>query len=201
MTGILTFIIIITAILVVVLKNATSESKPANSKPANSKPANSKPMRIQISANQSYYASWKTIGLSPRQGYQKQKMVGMGHRSIGASELGKFEGYAMAQTDNMYDPYAIAIHREDSVHVGFLERGNARLHRYITEQGGIVHCYGYIACGGLDGAGRPISFYAEVCVETDKRTVSSRNKAYDTDDKFYNYKEGELKALLDKSQA
>lgn len=191
MNGTLIFIAVIVVILIIVLKKANNESQPVNNQPS----------RTRLTAAQEYYTSWKTIGLTPRQGYKKLNMVGMNYRGIDASDLGKFEGYALAQTNNIHDPYAIAIHREDGVHVGFLERGHAALHRYITEQGSMVHCYGYIACGGLDGAGQPTSFYAEVCVETDKKNVANRNKAYNTDDKFYNYETGNLKSMLDESQA
>lgn len=160
-----------------------------------------KSINIYLQDGQDYYVGWKTIGLSARAGYEKMDMVGMQYRAIDENDLGKFEGYAEAEDNNQEDPYAIAIYREDHTKVGFLKRGNYPLHDYIEDQGGIVHCYGYIACYGLDGNGTPTKYYAEVCVETDVNEVKKRNKPYNTNDKFYNYEEGELKALLDESQA
>lgn len=155
------------------------------------------PKYLTLSPEQQYYASWKNIGLTARRGYQKFTMVGMEHRCIGARALGKFEGYAVAQTDNPFDKYAIAIFREDAKHVGFLRRENIKLHRYIAEQGGMVHCYGYIACNKFEKGRVVDGFYAEVCVETDMNIVNVRNKAYDTSDKFYKYEKGKLKEALD----
>lgn len=155
---------------------------------------------VALGDGQDYYVGWKTIGLTARAGYEKMDMVGMKHRALGPNDLGKFEGYAEAEDDNEHDPYAIAIYREDYTHVGFLERGNSFLHDYISEQGGVVHCYGYIACGGFDEIGYPKNYYAEVCVETDAEEVKKRNKPYKTDDKFYDYEEGELQRMLEASQ-
>ena len=158
-------------------------------------------VNIYLQDGQEYYVGLKTIGLTARAGYEKMDMVGMQYRAIDENDLGKFEGYAEAEENNPDDPYAIAIYREDHTHVGFLKRDNYSLYNYIEDQGGMVHCYGYIACYGLDENGTPTKYYAEVCVETDVDEVKKRNKPYNTDDKFYDYEEGELKDLLDESQA
>lgn len=191
---ILLIIIIVGALLLMyILDEAGNGRQPQKS-------AVRKPQYITLSPKQQYYASWKTIGLTARSGYQKFTMVGMAHRSISARALGKFEGYAVAQTDNLYDKYAIAIFREDTKHVGFLRRGNVKLHHYIAKQGGMVHCYGYIACRKFERGRVLDGFYAEVCVETDVAEVKIRNKPYNTDDKFYDYEKGKLQELLKMSQ-
>lgn len=150
-----------------------------------------------LEEGQDYYVGEKCIGLSARKGYSKIPMVGMMHRNLDRSDLGKFEGWAEAETDNEHDPYAIAIYREDYIHVGYLPRGNSELHELIESEGGRVHCYGFIACERLDDYGEPEYYYAAVCVETDKDLVVERNKPYDTTDKFYEYNEGDLQETLE----
>lgn len=59
---------------------------------------------------------------------------------IDASDLGGFVGLAKAQTDNPYDPYAIAIYAikpdESQRHIGFLPRGKRDMHEFILHMGG-----------------------------------------------------------------
>lgn len=117
------------------------------------------------------------------------------------SHIGKFEGYASTDEHNEHDPYAVAIYREDHIHLGFLPKGSVKMHDYIEEQGGVVHCYGYVACRGVDAdTEEPSGFYAAVCVENDWVEVAERNKEYNTTDKYYIYEEGELKAFLEDRQ-
>ena len=154
-----------------------------------------------MSVEQGYYVGEKCIGLTPRKGYRKFPMVGMKYRDLDFTYLGKFEGYAHSEFCNEADEYAIAIYREDEEHVGYLPRGNKRLHELIDNEGGYVHCYGYIACRGIHRVtDEPAVWYAEVCVESNKYAVSGRNKEYSTPDKFYPFTEGGLKDFLDLKQ-
>lgn len=143
---------------------------------------------------QEYFCGIKCIGCSKRKGYTTREIKGMGYRDLSLHDIGRFEGYAEAEVGNKYDPYAIAIYREDYTHVGYLPAGDFELHDYITDQGGYVHCIGYIACYN-NGV-----FYGEVSVESDKDLVRVRNKLYDTE-KFYVYSEGELLRFLEEQQA
>lgn len=71
------------------------------------------------------------------EGYYRHDMVGMYYRGITPENFGVYEGYAIAQKNNQYDPYAIAIYRSwDNKHVGYLPAGNAELHRILTYRGG-----------------------------------------------------------------
>lgn len=145
------------------------------------------------SEGQEYYRGYKTIGLTPRKGYGKFPIKGLYYRGLRDSDIGKFDGYAVAETDNKVDPFAVAIYREDDLHLGYIPAGNYALSEYIRQNNGIVHCYGYVA---VDYGNR---FYGEVCVETDKSKVQSRNKPYDTDDKYYTCTGG-LKYFLNAAQ-
>lgn len=126
----------------------------------------------ELSEDQKYYLGTKCIGLSPRKGYEKFEIMGCYYRKLPLKMVGKFNGYAVAQLDNKYDPYTIAIYNDNGIHLGFLPRDNLKLHTYIICEGKSVHAYGYIGCNGLG------SMYGEVCVETDKTIVTKRNKLY-----------------------
>ena len=146
------------------------------------------------SEGQEYYRGYKTIGLTPRKGYGKFPIKGLYYRGLRDSDIGKFDGYAVAETDNKVDPFAVAIYREDDLHLGYIPAGNYALSEYIRQNNGVVHCYGYVA---VDYGNR---FYGEVCIETDKSKVQSRNKPYDTDDKYYTCTGG-LKYFLNAAQS
>lgn len=119
-----------------------------------------------------YYVGQKVIGLSTRKGYKKYSLAGGYYRNLSIDMVGKFNGYAIAQTDNEHDPYAIAVYDDAGTHLGFLPRGNKVLYRYIINEEGKVHAYGYL--GWNNG------IYGEVCVETNKELVTKRNKPYNT---------------------
>lgn len=120
-----------------------------------------------------YYIGRKVIGLSARKGYQKFQIAGAYYRNLPIEMVGKFNGCAMAETNNQYDPLAIAIYNDDGIHLGYLPKGNKALHSYILAEGGKVHAYGYL--GYDDG------MYGETCVEVDKNLVTKRNRPYATD--------------------
>lgn len=117
-----------------------------------------------------YYIGYKCISLYSRKGYSHFRIAGVYYRNLPIETVGKFNGYAVAKTDNKYDPYAIEVYNDARTHVGFLPRGNKSLHAYILNNGGSVHAYGYI--------GYNDTMYGEVCVEADKTLVRQRNKPY-----------------------
>ena len=122
----------------------------------------------------SYYIGDKCIGLSARKGYNKYSIAGAYYQNLPMSLLGKFNGYVELEPYNDHDKLAIAVYNDAGIQLGYLPRGNRKLHSYITNEGGQVHAYGYIACHDDN------SMYGEVCVETDKSLVTKRNKPYAT---------------------
>lgn len=56
------------------------------------------------SEGQEYYRGYKAIGLTPRKGYGKFPIKGLYYRGLRDSDIGKFDGYAVAETDNKVDP-------------------------------------------------------------------------------------------------
>lgn len=117
------------------------------------------------------------ISLSPRKGYTYFPLVGMFYH-LNENNFGKFNGYAVAETDNQYDDYAVAIYDESGYKIGYLPKGNKKTHSYILSQGGEVHAYGYVQItfnGMFDGA---------VCVETNENEVTRRNAPYALNDEY-----------------
>ena len=86
--------------------------------------------------------------------------------------MGKFEGYAKAEMNNIHDRYAVAIYTNSGKHVGYLSKGNKSIHNLIIENGGSLSAYGYISC---DVYGN--NFTGEVGIKT--------NLALNTDNVFY----------------
>jgi|WetSurMetagenome_2_1015567.scaffolds.fasta_scaffold109652_1 hypothetical protein len=129
---------------------------------------------LNSSESQHYYADGKCIGLSARKGYTKMPIVGMHYANVSLYEIGRFNGYAIAQTSNEYDPYAIAIFNDNGKRIGYTPAGQNELHDYIIEEGGKVHAYGYLACN----KNYHYKFYAEACIESNKNLVTVRNKPY-----------------------
>lgn len=124
-----------------------------------------------LTIQQQYYIGDKCIGLSPRKGYEKFSIAGVCHRNLPVSMVGKFNGYAIAETDNKYIPYTISIYNDEDIHLGFLKKRNKALHSYIIRENGKVHAYGYLAWNDS-------GMYGETCVEVNKNLVTKRNKAY-----------------------
>jgi hypothetical protein len=127
-------------------------------------------IRAKLSEEKQYFIGQKCIGLTPRNGYNKYPIAGVYYRELPFNSVGYFNGYAKADENNNYDKVAIGIYNEYDIHLGFLPKGNTKLHAYILSEGGKVHAYGYIAYGG--------SWYGEVCVETNKDLVSKRNRPF-----------------------
>lgn len=81
---------------------------------------------------------------SNEDGYFYYGMVGMYNIGIKPSDFGIFKGYAVAETNNPYDKYAVGVRRKgDDKLVGYAPRefqgkSNELLHREILEKGGMV---------------------------------------------------------------
>lgn len=107
-----------------------------------------------------YYTSgYNNIWLESRNGYTKFEMVGMYYRNLKKSDMGKFEGYAKAENNNIHDSYAVSIYTDSGKHVGYLPKGNKSVHRNIIDNGGMLIAYGYISC---DASGN--NFIGEVAI-------------------------------------
>lgn len=65
-------------------------------------------------------------------GYYYHEMVGMYYRGITPKDFGVYDGYAIPEPNNKYDPYAVAIYRKsDNKHVGYIPAGNEDLFRTL----------------------------------------------------------------------
>lgn len=146
-----------------------------------------------LQKGQECYVGRQSVRLVDRQGYYSLRIMGLQHYYARISQIGRFEGYAKAEINNKHDAYAIAIYREDNLQMGHLPAGNSLLHGYILQQGGCVHCEGYIA---TYKTGR---LFGEVAVESNKELVEERNQS-SVNDKYYNYEDGWLKSFLDGCQ-
>lgn len=114
--------------------------------------------------------------ISIRKGYAYYSLMGIGYRGLNISCVGRFNGYGISQEDNKYDKYAIAIYDDTGTQLGFIPKGNKKLHDYIIKEGGKVHAYGWITWdnGYFNGG---------VSIEYDKNLVTKgyRNKpCYDS---------------------
>lgn len=125
------------------------------------------------SSNNTYYTSgYNNIWLEKRKGYNKFTMVGMYYRNLKFSDMGKFEGYAIAERNNMYDTYAVAIYTNSGKHLGYLPSGNKTIHQLIIDSGKPLPAYGYVSCNSYGS-----NFTAEVGIKT--------NLVLNTDNLFY----------------
>lgn len=106
------------------------------------------------------YGTGREINLPVQNGYVKHKLVGMSFLNIPFHKVGKFRGYAEAQTDGIENGDTIAVYNEEGVQMGFIARGYKELYDYILTRGGIVDAYGYLASKEIN-----TDFYGEVCIE------------------------------------
>lgn len=111
------------------------------------------------------------ISLHPRKGYTYFELTGLSYH-LTKDNYGKFNGYAIAETDNKFDNYAVAIYADGEHKIGYIPKHNINLHSYIQQEGGKVHAYGYVQKTFnkyLNGA---------VCIETNKNIVTRRGMPY-----------------------
>jgi len=130
----------------------------------------SKKYEDSLTDEQKYYIGDKCISLYQRKGYSSFELMGTNHRDLNITDIGKFNGYAIAVTNNIYDEYAIAIYNDLGILIGYAPRGNFKLHEYILSEGGKVHAYGFIRINNNR------YFSGEVCIESDKSLVTIKNK-------------------------
>ena len=83
---------------------------------------------------------------------------GINYRGLKMEDVGQFEGYAHAETNNKYDEYAVAIYQDNGLHVGFLPSGDEETHDYIMSLGGYIKVTGEIKHSDNEGG----YFYGEV---------------------------------------
>ena len=76
----------------------------------------------------------KEIGNKPSRAYS---IKGINHANLDDSYLGEHDGYIQAITDNEHDPYAVAVYVGEK-RVGWLPRGNSRIHGELLEIGGTL---------------------------------------------------------------
>lgn len=65
-------------------------------------------------------------------------------------DVGMFKGYAVAQTKNKYDEYAIAIYTDRGKHLGYVPKGHIALHKSVLDRGGRVYCCGSLRKGDIN---------------------------------------------------
>ena len=150
--------------------------------------------RLGIQVGQDFFISRDGVDIAERDGYERYEIKGMRFCSLQLRDIGYFEGYAKAETDNKYDEFAISVYREDCKHIGYLPASNSVLHQYIVENGGYVHCVGVVQARSNRGG-----YFGKVIVERDKAKVKERNKPFDAY-KYYVYNENELNELFKRLQ-
>lgn len=73
-----------------------------------------------LKLGQEYCFGTKTISVSRRNGYTEYPIAGIRFRGLSLTDIGRFEGYARAETDNEYDDYAVSVFREDYTRLGYI---------------------------------------------------------------------------------
>lgn len=91
------------------------------------------------------------------EGYRKVRIKGISFCNINRNDVGLFSGKAVAEINNEYDEYAIAIYKNGK-RIGYAPAGSFDVHGYILLRGGSVDAFGYIN-------GDRSSFWAEAYVE------------------------------------
>lgn len=120
--------------------------------------------------NTSYLNPKKDVNF--KLGIYRTIIKGLSHRGITKKDIGVFYGYALAQTDNQYDKYAVAIYNENGKHIGFAPANYATLHQSILDRGGKVYCCGIIR----EGDENPDVLLGDVYIDFDKNYWEIKNK-------------------------
>lgn len=110
---------------------------------------------------------------------------GLYYNNVTVKDVGSFYGLAYAETNNIYDKYAVSIYRADGKKLGFAPAGTKDLHRYILDHGGKVRILGELYCPNYSE--RPDLIFGEfyvICEEGEEyfRWELSGNKNDDDDD-------------------
>lgn len=118
---------------------------------------------------------------SNAEGYFYYEMVGMYYNNVSPDDFGIYRGYAVAETNNPYDKYAVGIYRKgDNKLVGHTPRdfrgeSNKILHERITEKGGTVEAVFKIQGGDSRTYGSVYIKLAEAHIEDKTECYKSPN--------------------------
>ena len=74
----------------------------------------------------------------------KFNVMGLKHYDVSKRDVGRFSGYAIAETNNKYDKFAVAYYKSNGKMIGYARRETDYLHQGIIEQGGKVDLIGEI---------------------------------------------------------
>lgn len=74
----------------------------------------------------------------------KFNVMGVRHYNVSLKDIGRFSGYAISETNNKYDEFAVAFFKSNGVQIGHARRETDYLHRSILEQGGRLDLIGDI---------------------------------------------------------
>ncbi|HBG40946.1 MAG TPA: hypothetical protein DDW85_05990 [Porphyromonadaceae bacterium] len=105
-------------------------------------------------------------------GVYKTILKGTQYRWLFSWDIGTFKGKAVAQTNNKYDEYAVAIYNGRGKHIGFAPRGYMTLHQSILDRGGSVYCCGILRHGDINSN----VILGDVYIDFDKSYWSMKNK-------------------------
>lgn len=84
--------------------------------------------------------------IAPQKNYQPSKIrkkkayfedfeiKGIYYRDLDPEESGPFVGYLENDYANEMDPYAVAVYKANDLHIGFIPRGNRKLHNTIEQE-------------------------------------------------------------------
>lgn len=90
------------------------------------------------------YINPRSAFLKMNSGWDKQNIVGTSYRNLSQSDVGFFKGELVAELNNKYDKYAIAVYNGMRL-LGYFSKGQKKLHQYILENEGAIPVYGFIA--------------------------------------------------------
>lgn len=112
---------------------------------------------------------------------------GLYYNNVTIKDVGSFYGLAYAETNNIYDKYAVSIYRADGKKLGFAPAGTEDLHRYILDHGGKVRILGELYCPNYSE--RPDLIFGEFYVICEEGKKYFRwelpDKKHDDDDDDY----------------
>lgn len=75
---------------------------------------------------------------------RKYEMMGIYYQNLPVSEAGKFIGYVETE-ENPHDKYAVAVYKENHLHIGYVPRGSKRLSDSLNEwHNGKVFAWGKV---------------------------------------------------------
>lgn len=82
---------------------------------------------------------------------------GINYAGLSKEDVGDFSGTLVAVDDNEHDPHAVAVYK-GTKRVGWLPRGNEKMHEEIKALGGSMKCRGFIDTDVDEDDGRKFFF-------------------------------------------